>query len=197
MSAARQFALTACSLVPLILVAALSESEGRTSRPPTEEPAVSVAEASNDAAVVLRSVERRQLEQRRRQVDREDVGVEAGPRPQARGHRLLADAEPIARRFFHAFSLYELGRLDRAAARQIRRTATPVLARTLRSPPRVLGTRIRGRLVRIQVGGVGAVHGKATKLELIGQVRRGRSTRTISIEMVRTARGWRVAGLGE
>ena len=198
MNLAGRVAVTAGLLAPLIVVAAISADAERPSQSASARPPASVASPAAEAAAVLRSVKREQLDQRRRLVDREDVGGEAGPPRPGDDSNLLGDAESVARRFFRAFSHYELGRLDRAAAHEIRRTATPLLARALRSRPRVLGAPSRARLDQIRVGGVQGAYGKVVRLELVGRVRRGRSARTISIEMVRkVGGGWRVAGLGE
>ena len=198
MSLAGRVAMTAALLAPLIVVAAISAGGGPPSQPAESRSPASIATATAEAASVLRSVKRKQHDQRRVQADREDAGTEVGPPRLWEGRNLTGDAKPVARRFFRAFSRYELGRLDRAAAREIRRTATPLLARALRSRPRVLGAPSRARLDQIRVGGVEGANGKAVRLELVGRVRRGRSSRTISIEMVpKVGGGWRVAGLGE
>lgn len=201
MSAAKRIALTAALLAPLVVAVALVAQGGEGGQSPETEAAASTASVTREGATVLRAVKRERRGVRRHQIMREDPDSEAGPTSKALKVelKLLVGAEPVARRFFAAFSLYELGRVDRATARQIERTSTSALARTLASVPRVFGAPSRARLGPVQLGGVRRVRGKAAALELIGRVSRDGRSRTISIQLVRASAGdsWRVAGLGE
>lgn len=185
----------------MVVAVALVARSGNVEQSPKAEAAASTASIVRESAAVLRSVKRDRRGMRRRQIEREDPEGEAGPPSKALKveQELLAAAEPVARCFFAAFSLYEVGRLDRATAHQIERTSTSALARKLASPPRVSGAPTRARLGPVHLGGVRIVHGKTAALELIGRVSRAGRSRTISIQLVRASAGdrWRVAGLGE
>lgn len=110
-------------------------------------------------------------------------------------------AEPTARRFFAAFSLYELGRLSARVERELRATATRAFARELISlPPRVPGgarAPARARFGALQlVPGRYAPSGELAELELIATVGREGERSPMAIEMRREPGGWRVSGLG-
>jgi hypothetical protein len=135
---------------------------------------------------------------------REDPEGEPGPTPRVLRlyERTAADAELAARRFFAAFSLYEVGRLGAGVTREVRVTATPAFANQLLSaPPRVqpgVSKPERALLGRLEFvpGEPDASGRRLVSGELVGVVQRGGREETIAIELRRSGRGWRVSGLG-
>ena len=110
-------------------------------------------------------------------------------------------AEPIARRFFAAFSLYELGRHPAGVELELRATATRGFARELIAmPPRVPArgrAPARARLRELElVPGRYAPSGELLELELLATVSREGRRSPLAIEMRREPGGWRVSGLG-
>lgn len=112
-------------------------------------------------------------------------------------------AEPVARRFFAAYSLYEIGRLDRAVERDLRTSADPDFAEELLSAlPRVPtgGARPpRAELGRLQLvpGAQDAPQAELTSIELVGDVRRaGEGSALLAISLELLDGRWRVRGIG-
>lgn len=112
-------------------------------------------------------------------------------------------AEPVARRFFAAYSLYEIGRLDRAVERDLRTSADPDFAEELLSAlPRVPtgGARPpRAELGRLQLvpGAQDAPQAELTSIELVGEVRRaGEGSALLAISLELLDGRWRVRGIG-
>lgn len=135
---------------------------------------------------------------------REDPHGEPGPTLRVlRLHRRTgAEAEPAARRFFTAFSLYEVGRFDEAVGRQLRASTTGAIAdRLLSAPPRVppgLSRPERAYLGQLEFvpGEPDASGRRLVSGELVGVVQRGGHEEEIAIEVRRSGRGWLVSGLG-
>jgi hypothetical protein len=151
-----------------------------------------LAEAAN------RSAER----QASRQARRESADGEPGPSSADLRHydQLRAEAEPIARRFFQAFALYELGRGGRRVAADLGATATAQLVDQLFSKPprRPPGPPApeQAQLGRLEFvpGAVGA--GRIVSAELVGRVHRSDAVKPIAIELAAGSGGWLVVGLG-
>lgn len=209
MSGLRRLALFAVLLAPLVLAAVLLAShseEGEVARAPgsTARPDVRASSApelrGRTAERVVRAENRHEAEAARR----EDAHGEPGPTPQTLRvyERTRAAAEPVAGRFFAAFSLYEVGLADEKVRRELRATATPAFAEELlAAPPRLPPGASKPE--RAFLGRVGFVPGDAgasgrrlTSGELVGVVRRGAAAEPIAIELRRVGRGWRVPGLG-
>jgi hypothetical protein len=135
---------------------------------------------------------------------REDPHREPGPTPSVLRlyERTRAEAEPAARRFFAAFSLYEVGRLDEEVGRELRVGATPAFAEQLLSaPPRMprgvsKPERAFVRRLEFVPGEPDASGRRLVSGELVGVVQRGGGEETIAIELRRSGGGWRVSGLG-
>jgi hypothetical protein len=130
--------------------------------------------------------------------------AESAPAPGV-AHRLATDeaaAESVGRRFFAAFARYELGELNPHVAATLRASATGEFAAELIStPPRVPGP-IRERRVA-ELRGLAFVPGRTDAreqeiltAELVGWAGRGDRRSPIAIDLARTPRGWRVAGIG-
>lgn len=111
-------------------------------------------------------------------------------------------AEPVARRFFSAFSLYELGELDGRVKAKLRVTASAPFARELiAAPPRTPGgaerpARARLGALEFVAGEVDPRRERLSGAELVGDVRRSGERSAIAIELVRERQDWRVGGLG-
>jgi hypothetical protein len=208
-SGRRRFALFAALLAPLVLAAVLLPSDGGdneiTRVPRTrfthDERAPSAPRLQVRAAKrIARAEIRREAEAARR----EDPHDEPGPTPLVLRlyERTRAEAEPAARRFFAAFSLYEVRRLDEEVGRELRVTATPAFAEQLLSaPPRVprgVSKPERASLGRLEFvpGEPDASGRRLVSGELVGVVQRGAGKETVAIELRRSGRGWRVSGLG-
>lgn len=164
--------------------------------------------ATDPGAAGARVPERPHVERRRNhsglQLPRRPAGIPE-PGPRARDLRWLdrqrARAEPVARRFFAAFSRYELGEVDRRIEAQLRATATRHFAAELRrSPPRTTigsSSTPRGALGGLEfVAGRLDDRGELRSGELVGSVRRGERRSPIALEVVQLAGEWRVAGVG-
>jgi hypothetical protein len=128
---------------------------------------------------------------------------EPGPRARdlRRVDRQRVRAEPVARRFFAAFSRYELGELDPRIGAQLRATATEGLVAVLiESPPRTTtlsSSTTRGQLGRlIFVAGEVSSRGELRGAELVGWVKRGARRSPIAIEVVQMKGERRVSGVG-
>lgn len=208
MSGRRRSALVAVLLAPLGAAALLlgnhggEDEVGQVPGSPSAggEPAPSVPGLrARTAERVVRAENRREAEVARR----EDPHGEPGPTPQTRVYeRTRAAAEPAARRFFAAFSLYEAGLANIEVRREIRATATPAFAEELAAaPPRMppgASRPERGFLGRLEFvpAEPDASGRRLISGELVGVVHRGAAVETIAIELRGSDRGWRVSGLG-
>lgn len=209
MSARRRFALFAALLAPLVVAAVLLANNGgedEIARPPAtrgphdERAPLAPQLRARAAERIARAEIRREAEAARR----EDPHGEPGPTPRVLRlyERTRAEAEPAARRFFAAFSLYEVGRLDEEVGPELRAAATPAFAgRLLSAPPRMppgLSKPARAFLRRLEFvpGEPDASGRRLVSGELVGLVRRGGGEETIAIELRRSGGGWRVSGLG-
>lgn len=113
-------------------------------------------------------------------------------------------AEPVARRFFAAYSLYEIGRLDASVRRELTATADADLAaELLAEPPRLPPGGKRppraelGRRLQLVPGPQETSQEELTSIELVGDVTRaGEGTVLLAIAMELDGRRWRVTGLG-
>lgn len=113
-------------------------------------------------------------------------------------------AEPVARRFFAAYSLYEVGRLDAAVRRELLATAAPDFAEQLLGAPPCVpagGARPRraelGRRLQLVPGAQEAPQAELTSIELVGEVlRAGEGSEILAISMELDGRRWVVTGLG-
>lgn len=208
MSGARRLALFAALLAPLVVAALLLASnsgEEELARPPaTAGPHDGRAPlAPQLRARAAERIARAEIRDEAEAARREDPEGEPGPtrRVLRLYERTAADAEPAARRFFDAFSLYEVG-LDEEVGRELRVTATPAFAQQLLSaPPRVsrgVSKPERAFLGRLEFvpGEPDASGRRLVSGELVGVVQRGAGEDTIAIELRRSGRGWRVSGLG-
>jgi len=208
-SGARRLVLFAALLVPLVVVAVLLANNGgedeiarpsATRGPDDERAPLAPRLRARAAERIARASIRREAEAARRQ----DPHGEPGPTPRVLRlyERTRAEAEPAARRFLAAFSLYELGRLDEEVGRELRVGATPAFAEELLSaPPRVppgVSKPERGSLGRLEFvpGEPDASGRRLVSGELVGVVQRGGGEETIAIELRRSGHGWRVSGLG-
>ena len=163
----------------------------------------SISRAAGAPGVVRKLRGRHEVRDSRELRGPEAEGDDAPRRRDLRGlARDRARAELVARRFFAAFARYELGGVDRSVKGELRRTATETLARKLvASPPRVAGVEERpaaGELVGLQfVAGASDNRGRRLRTaELVGLVAREGVRSPIAIELVRSADGWRVSGIG-
>jgi hypothetical protein len=207
-SARRRFALFAALLAPLVVAAVLLASNGgedEIAPPPAtrgthyERAPLAPQLRARAAARIARAAIRRAAEAARR----EDPHGEAGPPAKTVRlyERTRAEAEPAARRFFAAFSLYEVGRLDKEVGRELRVIATPAFAeRLLSAPPRVppgVSKPERAVLRRLEFvpGEPDTAGRRLVSGELVGLVQRASGEETIAIELRRSGRGWRVSGL--
>lgn len=177
---------------------------------PAVDPAADVSSAS--AAVVsaprgevreraARAIRLGGLQQRRREARREDPQGEPGPRPAtvALYERAQAKAEPVARRFFAAFSRYELGERSAGVARALRASATAAFARELLAAPprRVAGAPAApASLGRVEFIPGRSGGGRLVGGEIVGVTRRDGRAEPISIELEAERGSWRVSGLG-
>ena len=131
----------------------------------------------------------------------EDPHGELGPRPAivALYEHVQAKAEPVARRFFVAFSRYELGDRDAGVERALRVNATAAFARELlAAPPRfVAGARpAPATLGRVELVPGHSKGGRLLGAEIVGLTRRDEREEPLSIELEAERGGWRVSGLG-
>ena len=116
----------------------------------------------------------------------------------------LAEAEPLARRFWAAYSRYELGELDPAAAAELRVTASPAFASELLDeiPVRLpVGAKRPKRAelgkLQIRLAGSDNTPTELNTIDLVGAVIRGGTREPLALELSRFPGGdWRVAGLG-
>jgi len=201
--------LVAALLAPLVAAAVLlannagedETARARATRGPHDEGAPLAPQLRARAAErIARAETRREAAAARR----EDPRGEPGPTPRVLRlyERTRAEAEPAARRFLAAFSLYEVGRLDEEVGRELRVTATRVFAEELlAAPPRVprgVSKLERALLRRLEFvpGEPDASGRRLVSGELVGLVRRDGGEETIAIELRRSGRGWRVSGLG-
>jgi hypothetical protein len=208
-SGVRRRLLFAALLAPLVVAALLLANAGgkdelagpRATSGSRDERAPSAPQLRARAAERIAGAQIRHEAQAAR---REDPQGEPGPRPRVRRlyERTRAEAQPAARRFFAAFSLYEVGRLDHAVARELRATATPAFAEELLAePPRVpvgVSRAERGALGRLEFvpGEPDASRRRLVSGELVGVIRRGSRGETIAIGVRRWVGGWRVSRLG-
>jgi len=103
--------------------------------------------------------------------------------------------EEAARRFLAAFGRYEVGRLDGAVARRLRRSATVELATTLLAAPprRSAGSEVRrARVFDIEVT---PSSGAAPRAVARGSLRRGSEVESFAFEFERHGRRWLAAGV--
>lgn len=132
-------------------------------------------------------------------------GEHTGPKPAdlERLERIEAEAEPVARRFFAAFSRYELGELDRRIERELRATSTADFADELIGvPPRLpAGAELpaRGELserLDFVAGESDPARREVLAAELVSYVDRDGERSPIAIEMTLERGRWLVAGIG-
>lgn len=206
MSTRRRLLLALAIIAPLAGSAALlaTRSDPRdhpdADSSPTSEPVVfaSRGEIREQAARAIRLSDRRH---RRREARREDPHGEPGPRPAtvALYEGAQAEAEPVARRFFAAFSRYELGDRSAGVARALRAGATAAFARELLAAPprRVTGAPAApASLGRVEFVPGTSDGGRLVGAEIVGVTRRDGRAEPISIELEAERDGWRVSGLG-
>jgi hypothetical protein len=208
-SGARRLWLFAGLVAPLVVATLLVASDGGEDE--IARPAVTPGRGDQRAPLApeLRAraaerIARAQIRSEAEAARREDPHAEPGPRPEVLRlyERTRAEAEPVARSFFGAFSLYELGNLDAEVRGELRATATAAFAERLLSvPPRVAPgapTLERARLGRLEFvpGEPDASGRRLVSGELVGVVRRDARGGTIAIELRRSGGGWRVSGLG-
>ncbi|MEK6326641.1 MAG: hypothetical protein AABM66_03820 [Actinomycetota bacterium] len=209
MSGARRVVLFAALLAPLLLAAVLLSRDGvehESSQPQGTRPS-HLEGAPSAPQLRARAAERIARADIRREADaarREDPHGEPGPTARVLRlyERTRAAAEPVARCFFAAFSLYEVGRLDEEVGPELRAAATSAFAgQLLSAPPRVppgLSKPERAHLARLEFV-PGEPSDAGTRLvtgELVGLVHRGAGSETLAIELRRRPGGWRVSGLG-
>lgn len=206
MSTRRRLLLALAIIAPLAGSAALLATRSEpgadpdADSSPTSEPVVSASrgEIREQAARAIRLSDRRH---RRREARREDPHGEPGPRPAtlALYERAQAEAEPVARRFFAAFSRYELGERSAGVARALRASATAAFARELLAAPprRVAGIPAApASLGRVEFVPGHSDDGRLVGAEIVGVTRRDGRAQPISIELEAERGGWRVSGLG-
>lgn len=181
-----------------------------SAEPPSDRGAIAAsapaqrASASEQVLTEIRHHKREEVVAEARREDPINEEDDHGQRPH--DLQVLEDegerAEPIARRFFSAFALYELGDVDRRIDHELRATATAAFARELlAAPPRIPpGTE---RLARAKLGRLEFVAGKADPKrrrlvsgELVGSVDRAGKRSPLAIGVIVKRGGWRVAGLG-
>jgi hypothetical protein len=120
------------------------------------------------------------------------------PRRLARDRR---QASAVARRFYRAFSVYELDRLGRASREALRATTSRPFARELLSAPPRIPTKLEGaaaaRIARATfVAGASRQEGGLGSATLVAITRRdGGANSPIAIDLERDRAGWHVAGL--
>lgn len=123
---------------------------------------------------------------------------------QALLERTLAESEPVARRFFDAYSLYEIARSSARVEAELTATATSALRGQLlgQMPPRIPATlerppRASIGALQIRLAGSSNRPDELGSIDLLGEVRRSDERHPIAFEMLRDEAGeWRVAGLG-
>lgn len=210
MSARLRVAVTAAILAPLLFVAiVVGAREAPTPDPSTKDRLAGDVGAGGptkreggNAVEAVQAVERAEATIQRRQARSEDAKGEPGPSKEALGNQgAIADrAERVARRFFGAFSRYELGQLDREITAEIKATSTRKFARDLlKAPPRTGGglePPKRAELGPLDLLITSSRGGKAVALELVGEVRRPSGKSLVAIEMRRVGGRWLVGGLG-
>lgn len=129
-------------------------------------------------------------------------GEEDAPRPRdlRRIERQGAEAERIARRFFAAFTRYELGLLAPLTEARLRETATARLSRLLLAePPRLPAGReppALAELGAVEFAPAAVRRGEIRTAELVGWVDRAGNRTPLAIDLELRARGWRVSGIG-
>lgn len=203
-------ALVLC--VPLLAVAIyLMESSGEEPKADREltsktELAEGAQPAASDEELEAEARERSERVEQRIEVEQTE-GIAAAEETSAEGpsdlaEQVIAEAEPAARRFYAAFSLYEIGESTPAIERTLRQTTTVAFAQQLletdpvRIPP---GTKPPERAelgslgVRIPPG-----EEDPNAIVLVGETLRGGEREVLGLEMIFTdpRYGWRVAGLG-
>ena len=199
MSRARRLGLLGAAVALLALVALLlSSSDGGSGAGDSTTAGASVEAESRDPARLLARLSEQAEARRQGDLRREDPHGEPGPTGATlrSWRRIEREVEPVARHFHSAFSRYELGL---PATEALRQTATPGLTRSLlRAPPRPPRAESPdlARLGRLELLPVAAEGGRLTRVELVGQLRRGGRSEPIAIELRRTSEGWRVVGLG-
>jgi hypothetical protein len=205
----RRLVLVGALLAPLVAAAVLlanNAGEDEIARPPaTRGPHDDRAPlAPQLRARVAERIARAEIRREAEAARREDPRGEPGPTARLLRlyERTRGEAEPAARRFFAAFSLYEVGRLGGDVGRELRVTSTGAFAQQLLgAPPRVprgVSKPERAFLRRLEFvpGEPDASGRQLVSGELVGLVRRGGAEETIAIELRRSGRGWRVSGLG-
>jgi hypothetical protein len=206
---ARRLALFTALLGPLVVAAVLLASDGgedEIAQPPATPGAHDqrASKARGLRALAAERIARAQIRHEGEAARREDPHGEPGPAPMVLQlyRHTGAEAEPTARSFFAAFSLYEIGRLDEAVRRELRASATRAFAdRLLSAPPRLPSglsmpeSAYLGRLEFVP-GKPDASGRRLISGEFVGGVRRGGGAETIAVEVRLAAGGWRVSGLG-
>lgn len=207
MSARRRVLLAVVLIAPLIGSAALlasrsdrapADGEGDRLPPGASQVATPRAEVRGRAVRAIRRGDRRRRAQDARH---EDPHGEPGPPPATAAlyERVRARAEPVARRFFAAFSSYEQGDRRSGIARALHATATAAFARELlAAPPRAVAGAASapatlGRVEFVPGRGRG---GRLVAAEIVGVTRRGGREEPLSIRLRAERAGWRVSGLG-
>ncbi|MQA76087.1 MAG: hypothetical protein GEU88_17430 [Solirubrobacterales bacterium] len=123
--------------------------------------------------------------------------------PPARVRRVQREARrgalAVARRFFAAFSRYEVLEDDVALDRQLRATATSQLARELlEAPPRLppgMKPPAAARLVRTDFIAIAGAHGRVTEAQVVAYAKRAGEASTLGLELLRVGEAWRVSAL--
>ena len=176
---------------------------GPSQTPPPPVGTTSAAPSRPSFEDLEHSAERRQ-EQAEPRILRDGVAEhEEEPTPPAIYERTRRVAEPVARRFFAAYSLYEIGKSSGAVRRNLTATAAPDFAEELLSaPPRVpagAGRPSRAQLGRLQLvpGAQEAPQAELTSIELVGEVKRaGQGSELLAISLELDRNRWSVTGLG-
>jgi hypothetical protein len=197
--------------LPLFAVASWLILRDAPAEEPAPAPAAPLAQTNSrlEQAARARALEATRRADRRRelrvvQAERgqaeELPGGEPAPPASAPHSGAQRSAEPIARRFFAAYSLYELGRLDDRVRAGLEATATgPFAAALLGAPPRVppgAEAPPRAELGPLQLVPLAGEGRSLESIELVGAVRRGAASETFAILLERHGRPWLVTGVG-
>lgn len=194
-----------CGLCLLLVAAgAVLIALGPSERPPPPAETTTADRGRPEFEELEEKAERRQ-ERAEETIARNGVADhEEEPPPPPIYERTRKVAGPVARRFFDAYSLYEIGRLGASVRRELTVTSDADLAAELLSAPPRLPAGGRhpkraelGHRLQLVPGAQDGSQEKLTAIELVGDVRRpGEKAVLLAIAMELDGRRWRVTGLG-
>jgi len=194
--------------LPLIATATWLIAHG-SAEPERDDRGGAVAATSTDVEdpqkLLLAAIERHKHQRGRRAALRSDTEGEPGlPRRDLASYAAVqAKAEPVARRFFAAYSLYEIDGLGRELAAELRATATERFAAQLLARPPLLPITAKQPVRAMLLGALELVplageqpSARLRKAEFIGRVDRGGEETPTAITITLRRDGWRVSGIG-